>query len=196
MTLNEIANKHKTDKGTWHHGYAVIYEKYLEPLRQTKQTLLELGVGGYEFPDRGGESLRMWTEYAPQWFITAIDKHRKDFTIPGVNILQYSQDDVEALTKICNDLQPSIIIDDASHINPLTIKSFEILWPLLAPGGLYIIEDTEASYWGIASDGTDYGGGDGGIVEYMKDCADKVNTPYSNVEFIHFYKGVIILKKK
>jgi len=34
-----------------------------------------------------------------------------------------------------------IIIDDASHISPLSIRSFEILFKLLKRGGIYVIED-------------------------------------------------------
>jgi hypothetical protein len=61
------------------------------------------------------------------------------------------------------------------------------------------VEDTETSYWGVASDGTDYGStptGKGGVIEYMKGECDSVSEPCSNVDYIHFYKGVIILKKK
>lgn len=193
MTLSQLALKHDTDKGPQHHNYTAIYERYLDPLRHTKQTLLELGVGGYEFPDRGGQSLRMWVEYAGKdWFISAIDVHKKEFEVAGAFIIPCSQDDDLALQLICRTAQPTIIIDDASHINPLTIRSFEILFPLLAPGGLYIVEDTETSYWGIIHDGTDYGGGvETGIVAHLKYYID-----VPEVEYIHFYKGVIIIKKK
>lgn len=198
MTLSELALKHGTDKGPQHHNYTAIYERYLDPLRSTRQTLLELGVGGYHYPERGGESLRMWVEYAGgNWVIISIDNNKKEFIVVGAAIYQYSQDDEAALKVMCETAQPTIIIDDASHINPLTIRSFEILFPLLASGGLYIIEDTETSYWGVASDGTDYGStpqGKGGIVEYMTERTNWMHR--SDAEFVHFYKGVIIIKKK
>ena len=196
-TLSELALKHGTDKGPQHHNYTAVYEKYLEPLRNTKQCLLELGVGGYHYPDRGGESLRMWVEYAPEWKITGTDLYDKSFKVPGAVIMQIAQDDKLLLLKSIGF--PTLIIDDASHINPLTIRSFEILWPLLQPGGLYIIEDTETSYWGVASDGTDYGSnleGVGGIVEYMQHKVLCVDHNKQAIEYIHFYKGLIIIKKK
>jgi len=40
-----------------------------------------------------------------------------------------------------------LIVDDASHLYAPTMKSFETLFPLVRPGGLYIIED-----WGWAYD--------------------------------------------
>lgn len=41
---------------------------------------------------------------------------------------------------------PDLVIDDASHALDLTRRSFEMLFPLLEPGGLYVIEDWG---WGL-----------------------------------------------
>jgi hypothetical protein len=41
---------------------------------------------------------------------------------------------------------PDLVIDDASHALDLTRRSFELLFPLLPPGGLYVIEDWA---WGL-----------------------------------------------
>ncbi len=40
-----------------------------------------------------------------------------------------------------------IIVDDGSHINKHVITTFNILFPLLNHGGLYVIEDTQTLYW-------------------------------------------------
>jgi len=40
-----------------------------------------------------------------------------------------------------------LVLDDASHMYRETKKSFEILFPLLRPGGLYIIEDWAWEHW-------------------------------------------------
>lgn len=42
---------------------------------------------------------------------------------------------------------PQIIIDDCSHCYGPTRASFEMLFPLLMPGGLYIIEDWAWAHW-------------------------------------------------
>ena len=39
-----------------------------------------------------------------------------------------------------------MILDDASHINELTLRSFEMLFDHLKLGGFYIIEDTHCTY--------------------------------------------------
>ena len=46
-----------------------------------------------------------------------------------------------------------LVIDDASHVYQLTKTSFETLFPLLRPGGLYIIEDWSWACWsGLPAD--------------------------------------------
>lgn len=40
-----------------------------------------------------------------------------------------------------------LVIDDASHLYGPTLASFEALFPLLTPGGLYIIEDWAWGHW-------------------------------------------------
>src|SRR5207237_6125856 len=40
-----------------------------------------------------------------------------------------------------------LVIDDASHLYKFTKSSFETLFPLIRPGGLYIIEDWSWACW-------------------------------------------------
>lgn len=55
------------------------------------------------------------------------------------------QADREHLTRILDDefgpAELDVVIDDASHLLVPTIASFEVLFPRLRPGGLYVIED-------------------------------------------------------
>ena len=196
MTLNEIANKHKTDKGSWHHGYAAIYDTYFTPLRGLPIRLAEIGIGGYHYPDRGGESLKMWDEYFTKAEIIGVDIHVKlglDNDRVQTYVCNQTDERLQKITGVCD-----IIIDDASHINNLTIATFELLWPMVAVGGFYVVEDTETSYWEVASDGTDFKGGShpDTVMNYFKAKTDLLNLTESDIEFIHFYKGLIILKKK
>ena len=39
-----------------------------------------------------------------------------------------------------------LVVDDASHVWDRTLDSFEVLFPLLRPGGTYVIEDWAAQY--------------------------------------------------
>lgn len=60
------------------------------------------------------------------------------------------QGDRERLGAICGQEfhEPlDLVIDDASHMYTQTRASFEVLFPRLRPGGLYMIEDWAWSYW-------------------------------------------------
>jgi len=55
-----------------------------------------------------------------------------------------SQTDEKALVRIVEDElcgKLDLVVDDASHMCDLTRRSFELLFPLLQPGGAYIVED-------------------------------------------------------
>jgi cephalosporin hydroxylase len=59
------------------------------------------------------------------------------------------QADAEALRSIAHhefDAPLDLVIDDVSHLYASTKASFEMLFPLLRPGGLYLIEDWPWAY--------------------------------------------------
>jgi cephalosporin hydroxylase len=61
-----------------------------------------------------------------------------------------------------------LIIDDASHLYLPTLRSFELLFPLLRPGGTYVIED-----WGAAKF-PEFQRPEGAIDEVLKDIIDRI----------------------
>lgn len=197
--LNDLAIKYGCDKSSKHHGYCDVYEGYLSRYKDEPITFLELGVGGYDFQNKGGAGLRMWRDYFSQAVIVGIDIFEKNFEIPGVDIFKAGQTDEPFL-------KPHVIIDDASHINELTIETFQTHFPYLQSGGLYFVEDAHTSYWK-----ENYGGNPDPTrgettMNYFKNLADQLNhetllAKYhkefcTEIEFIHFYPKLIIIKKK
>jgi demethylmacrocin O-methyltransferase len=166
-------------------------------------------VGGYDNPKLGGESLRMWKKYFPFGTIYSIDIFDKSFHEENrIKIFKGSQVDEEFLQGLVNVTGPlDIIIDDGSHINEHAIKSFKILFPSLKIGGLYVIEDTQTSYW------PDYGGNSDDLhhadtmLNFFKQLTDCLN----HKEFIrpgyipdyfdrhivdmHFYHNMVFIHK-
>ena len=65
LTLDSLAEKHGTDKGSvpvsglYPKHYTRLYERYFAHLRDEEITLLEIGV-------QAGASLRMWEEILPR----------------------------------------------------------------------------------------------------------------------------------
>lgn len=137
MTLDEIFIECQTDKSSSTHGYAPTYEKYLESFRDREFTMLEIGVSA-------GGSLRSWRKYFPKAKIFGIDNN-PDCKMDGAFI--GDQSDFNFLQSVLNEIgSPDVIVDDGAHFAPLTILTFEYLFPRMKDGGLYFVEDTHCFY--------------------------------------------------
>jgi hypothetical protein len=171
--LNRLARLYGTDK--WgEHWYTRHYERYFRAIRNKRLNLLEIGVGGYDSPTRGGRSLRMWKAYFPKAQIVGIDIHDKTaLREPRIDIRQCDQTDAEALKKLSDEYGGfDIVIDDGSHINEHVIRTFEVLFPLLRPEGFYAVEDTQTACWPT------WGGGvnaPGSSISYFKGLVEGLN---------------------
>lgn len=208
MTLDQIALKHGTDKSSKGHGYCDFYEQYLLSLRDKPITLIEAGIGGYEHADRGGESLRMWREYFPVAKVIGFDLHAKPrLYVPGTIIYQGSQDDETFIQwMVQQEGQPDVFIDDASHINALTIRTFEIMFPHVKPGGIYIIEDIHTGLWKDNYGGNPEPMASGTILHFISRLtygmhADTMLPEYrgpwdGHIESIHIHRNTCLIKKR
>lgn len=200
MTLRELALKYGTDKAG-HHEYCEIYEMYLNKYRNQKFTLLELGVGGDEDPLKGGASLKMWEEYFPEATIYGVDiNEKRGLDTYRTTVIKDSQINPELSL-----LNADVIIDDASHLNSLTIKTFENLYPSLPKGSFYFVEDIETSWWkdNVFDGETDLHNLEANTtINFFRRLLLDVNhkyiydyTPKYDIEFIHFYPNLIVIKK-
>jgi hypothetical protein len=124
------------------------YQQHFASLRNKKLKILEIGVGGYDDPNSGGDSLRMWKQYFPNSMIYGMDiVDKRALEEDRIKIFQGSQDDEVFLKKVVAETGKfDIIIDDGSHRNDHVIKTFKILFPELNNGGIYVVEDTHTSY--------------------------------------------------
>jgi len=146
--LSKIARIHKTDKFGFHF-YTPHYQKHFRSYKFKKNNILEIGVGGYNDPYRGGNSLRMWKNYFPFSKIYSLDIYDKSFLEERrIKIFKGSQVDISFLDKLTSETGDfDLIIDDGSHINEHVVTSFKFLFPKLKKGGIYVVEDTQTSYW-------------------------------------------------
>lgn len=152
--LNKLATINGTDK--WNdHWYTQHYQRHFTPFKHKRVKILEIGIGGYDDPYKGGDSLRMWKSYFSSAEIHGIDVVDKSpHKEKRIHIHQGSQVDIDFLNQVISKHGPfDIIIDDGSHINEHVIFSFENLFLQgLTEKGIYVIEDTQTSYW------SNYGG--------------------------------------
>lgn len=183
----------------WLH-YLDVYERHFAAYRSTELKMLEIGVF------RGG-SLEMWNSYfgpASTIFGIDIDDRCKSYETPNTQVRIGSQDDPVFLRSVIAELgAPDIILDDGSHIAKHQEVSFDVLFPLLKEGGLYVIEDLHTAYWPA------WGGGHrrrGTGIELVKAMIDDMHAWYhdaptrtpakSEIGAIHVYDSMVFIEKR
>mmetsp|Transcript_46103 Transcript_46103/g.76196 ORF Transcript_46103/g.76196 Transcript_46103/m.76196 type:complete len:326 (-) Transcript_46103:138-1115(-) len=213
-SLHEILMQVQSDKA-YHHGYTRYYESLFLPLRSQHIRLVEIGVAD-------GRSMKAWQTYFTHAELFGIDsehdqKQPKSLYQRGPNhpatwcsLYRGDQGDTSFLTSFLRDTggRFNIVIDDGSHLPDHQRISFEHIWPAVVPGGMYIIEDVETSYWKSSASVYGYSlQGQPSIVEHMKTVADTINREfrhgkstlppvYDDVSSITFGQNIIILKKQ
>lgn len=203
-----LATYYGTDKWN-HHWYAAIYDDHFRDLRDRPLNVLEIGVGGYDHPDNGGASLRMWKAYFRNSQIHGVDIYnKKPIEEQRITTWQGSQVDRGFMSDVFAAIgRVDIVIDDGSHINSHVIDTFKHCLPLLAPGGIYAIEDVHTSYL------PEYGGQGrvtddaSTIMGYFKRLTDSVNSaelpaqPESSsgllpiIRAMHFYRNLVLVER-
>ena len=153
--LDNLGLKYNTDKASRYvrsnknevmgHDYLRHYELFLEKFLEDTFSLVELGCFT-------GASLRMWGEYFQKATIIGVDLN------PNLSSLETEQIKFICSDATAQDLPEKIlqttdkdikcIIDDCSHAWGDQRRSFEMLFPILASGGYYIIEDLECGSMG------------------------------------------------
>ena len=158
--LGALAVRYGSDKWGQTHWFTQHYERHFAPLREEPLKLLEIGVGGYNDPESGGGSLKMWRRYFPRASVYGLDYFDKSrVSGPRLTVLRGDQNDPAQLAALAKEHGPfDIVIDDGSHINEHVLTSFHALFPHVRTGGFYVIEDLWTSYLpGYGGDDRDFG---------------------------------------
>lgn len=130
-----------TDKmpGSWHGAYLPVYARLFAPLKDTEDSILELGVDG-------AGSLLMYADYFHRSNPFGIDIQGKPSALEGNNRVTFIQGNgySETSYQMFSKLAPfALIVDDGPH----TIESqkwFCGRYPfLLSNDGLAIVEDVQ-----------------------------------------------------
>lgn len=185
----------------WDH-YFEIYEKYFAKYRNQKVSILEIGISH-------GGSLQMWKKYFGEdvsIFAIDINPECKQFEDDHTKIFIGSQSDAKFLNEVIAQIpQLDIIIDDGGHTMIQQKVSFEMLYPKVKGGGLYLVEDTHTSYWykfhgGIKNPNS--------FIEYSKNLIDSLyedhvveknkiiaNDITRHIDSISFYESIVVFEK-
>lgn len=195
-----------------HDGYLVhkwlhflpLYERYFEPYRQRKGAplrFLEIGVS------KGG-SMQIWRRYfGDDAIIFGIDideECRKLDKVSGGEVRIGSQADEAFLKEVVLEMGGvDIVLDDGSHMMSHINKSFEVLFPLLADGGLYVAEDLQCAYWPHFEGGLRKRGS---FIETAKKLVDDMHHWWhekpcafenmrNQIAAVHFHQSMVFVEK-
>ena len=200
-----MINESNSDKIS-HHGYHRFYPWFLEHLRDEHINLLEIGIDE-------NESLKLWKGYFNNVNLHGIDIDEKEFDNTEVTLHKVDQSNALELDQFVANvgIDFDVIIDDGSHVPEHQILTISKLWKLVKPGGIYIIEDIETSYWKKSKIyGYRFNARKNGIISEFIKIIDVINSEFSKskkqklllknfsqeVEMLTFAQNCIILVKK
>ena len=143
--LEDLAHKHFIDKGRDGHGYVQLYAMLFDPLRHDVRNFTEVGV-------QFGRALPVWHEYFPRAQLWVMDTAPKPDAWAQakklgerVHLLSPANSQLES-TPARFGLSPGsmdIVLDDGDHSPLGNARTLLALWPLVRPGGYYIMEDVD-----------------------------------------------------
>lgn len=191
-------------------NYFDVYHMWFQKFIYQHPHVLEIGV------DNGG-SMQMWYHYFRNAYLYGVDVRPKfDFNEPEA-YLGFTADLVvgdqgsgefwDNFLSVTPKLD--VVIDDGSHFQSHQILTFAKLWPHMNEGGIYMIEDTHASYMDIFNGKL---GSPDSFIEAMKQCIDGLHVDhfapseqhwinqfnhdtFRTIKAIHFYDSVVVIEK-
>lgn len=180
-SFKELYYKHTQNVSDKWSNYFDIYDEFFSRFIETNANVLEIGV-------QNGGSLQILNNYFKNAHIFGVDINPKVLDLRfDENIVVYNFDitDDVTLEKTFKNITFDIIIDDGSHTCSDIITAFNLLFPRLKPGGVYLIEDLHTSYW------SSHGGAylyEGSSIEYFKKFIDLLN--FYHIKDPHFYEKI------
>ncbi len=177
MHNESIETLHKAKSGKisdkWS-SYLIHYDTLFEPLRNAPIRMLEIGI-------QNGGSLETWSRYFKKALLfigcdidekcaeLSYDDSRINIVIGDANAAT-AYEQIKTITP-----QLDIVIDDGSHKSSDVINSFINYFPLLSPGGIYVVEDAHCLYL------NEFGGGllnDFGAYAFFKRLIDVLSCQF------------------
>lgn len=133
-----IVGRDLTDKYSL--GYYPAYERLAAEIGPGGR-VLEVGVAY-------GGSLLMWQGLFPDGVVVGVDSDPGASWPPGTVRIVADQADPGLPAKAAEHAPGGydLIVDDGSHVGALSRVTFRLLWPLVAPGGWYVLEDWPVAY--------------------------------------------------
>jgi hypothetical protein len=148
LNLTDLADAAGLDRGSLRHRYTELYQMLLYPYRDCDLHLVLIGLDGGAaqgdmdlWADLAQKTLTMWRDFLPKARITALDRaDAGPQAMPGVTYARIDLDSPPDIAAAVPDAA-HVVIDDATHASHHQQNGLRALFPKLATGGLYIVED-------------------------------------------------------
>jgi hypothetical protein len=197
--------------GTKPRHFYEVYDRYFSEHRRNYTNIAEIGI-------HTGESLHVLSRYFDSARILGIDTELVDVRFGNnVDCVKCDQTDRARLLSTADQYAPvgfDVIIDDASHIGQYSLQTFLTLFNRVKVGGFYVVEDWQTGYFEDWVDGgrhspvledhegapperlTSHDFGMVGFVKWLVDILGDSDPSTSPFEYLHFYQGIVIIRKK
>lgn len=182
--------------------YFPVYEQFFAKYRNQDLTFIEVGV-------QGGGSLQMWRKYfgdTARIIGVDVDEGVLQRKAENVEIFIGNQEDALFWANFIPHVgNIDVFLDDGGHQMNQQIVTLNAIWPKIAIGGVYMIEDTHTSYF------NDWGNGlyrPHTMMEYSKKIIDMVNLNhwqehpsdqnvfrFNDLASVSYYNSMIVLTK-
>lgn len=145
VSLDQLGRMAGSDRSSLVHGYLSKYERIIGPYLGDNFSLIDI-------TNDSRVVALTWSRYltAGNAYILTV-RATTDFVnhrnVTGIKVDDMSQ---KSLTKATEKIVPSVVVDDGSHKVVDQLNAFVTIFPRLAPGGAYIIEDLQTSFGGGA----------------------------------------------
>jgi Glycosyltransferase WbsX/Methyltransferase domain len=168
--------RHMLEIGIWDGGSTAFWYEHLRPERLVAIDLQDREDSPYfrRWVTAGGLAERVLTRW------------RTD------------QADRQALHEIVErDLggELDLVIDDGSHLDAPTRASFEALFPLLPPGGLYIVEDWAWEHWPEFQDPGHFWAGEESLAALVCDLVAAAGSSPALIGSLLVYEGFVVVER-
>lgn len=170
--MENVFGTHEGERCDKWQQYLPVYDRHLSKFRGTAVRFLEIGVAN-------GGSFEIWRRYlGEQACLHGLDISKSEEATKCLGSVQATlhigdQKNKVLLRQIVAEMGGGIdvVIDDGSHVSTDQIATFQLLYPLLSPDGVYICEDTHTSYFSsLRRPGT--------FVEFAKQKIDEIHSWY------------------
>ena len=170
-TYTELHHAHQGKSSDKWESYLGTYERLFAPIRDARINIVEIGV-------QNGGSLEVLGKYFHNAAnITGCDINplcaNLKYDDARISVIVGNANHQDVYTRITEKAKPmDLLIDDGSHTSSDVLATFVNYFPLITPGGLFIVEDSHALYW------ENWGGGvlrESSAQQLFKQLTDVVN---------------------